>query len=190
MLNVLDWLRKRSPTGRKAAKLYGSIVTQARKPAFYARYDVPDTPTGRYELIVVHMTLVLSVLQSVAADGHSKLARALVEHFVTDMDDSLRQLAVGDLTVPKKVKKATAGLRERSEVYAAALADASAPDQLAAALSAHVFEAAETEPAAAGADRLARYMRACHAKLTIAPDGTLAGFVDPDAVAASIAAEP
>lgn len=185
MLNVLDWLRKRSPTGKTAANLYGSIVTQARNPAFYKDYGVPDTLNGRYELIVVHMALVLAALTASAEEKSAELARALVEHFVTDMDDSLRQLAVGDLSVPKKVKKAAAGLRERSRSYTRALADAGRPDPLAPVLNANIFDEATSDTAAAGAARLANYMRASHARLTVSSDGMLQGFADPDLVGAT-----
>jgi len=185
MLNVLDWLRKRSPTGRTAANLYGSIVTQSRKPAFYNAYGVPDTLNGRYELIVVHMTLALAALKASVDEQSAELARALVEHFVTDMDDSLRQLAVGDMSVPKKVKKAAAGLRERSELYAEALGDAGATDRLALALNANIFDAAATGSITTGAARLANYMRACHAELRVSSDGMLQGFVDPDVISAN-----
>ena len=35
--------------------LYGAIVAQARSPAFYADYGVPDTVEGRLEMIVLHL---------------------------------------------------------------------------------------------------------------------------------------
>jgi cytochrome b pre-mRNA-processing protein 3 len=188
MLNVLDWLRKRSPTGRTAAKIYGSIVTQARNPAFYARYRVPDTPNGRYEMIVVHVFLSLAALRDSEADRSGSVSRALVEHFVTDMDDSLRQLAVGDLAVPKKVKRAAAGLRERSELYASALAAADPHDRLAQALATHVF--GTDGESAGGAKRLAKYIASCRKSLAVAPDGQLNGFADPDAVHDLAKADP
>ena len=39
--------------------LYGAIVAQARLPAFYRDYGVPDTVEGRFELIVLHLALLL-----------------------------------------------------------------------------------------------------------------------------------
>ena len=116
MLNLANWLRSRFPNGRKAAKLYGSIVTQARSPEFYSNLGIPDTPNGRFEVLVLHMAIALHRLTRIeTSDG--PLSRAITEAFITDIDDSLREMAVGDTVVPKRVKKAAAGLMERSLAY-------------------------------------------------------------------------
>src|ERR1700728_4402512 len=44
---------------RNIHALYGMIVAQARSRAFYADYGVPDTVEGRFELIVLHLVLLL-----------------------------------------------------------------------------------------------------------------------------------
>ena len=116
MLNLANWFRARSPVGRKAAKIYGSIVTQSRDPVFYHDLGIPDTPSGRYEVLVLHMAIVLHRLITIEApDG--PISRAITEAFVTDIDDSLREMAFGDMSVPRRVKKAAAGLRERCLSY-------------------------------------------------------------------------
>jgi cytochrome b pre-mRNA-processing protein 3 len=47
----------------------------------------------------------------------------VLEAFVADMDDSLRELGTGDVVVGKKVRRAAAGFYERSRNYRAALAE-------------------------------------------------------------------
>ena len=106
---MLTWLRSRSLSGRTASGLYGSIVAQARQPAFYAGGGVPDTLEGRFGMIVVHMFLVLERLRR-DGDNGQVLGRALLEAFATDMDDSMREIGIGDLSVPRRVKKAAAAL--------------------------------------------------------------------------------
>ena len=64
---MLDFLNARTDMRRKAGKIYGVIVTQARCSAFYADLGVPDTPSGRYEMVVVHLVLVLERLRSAPA---------------------------------------------------------------------------------------------------------------------------
>ena len=39
--------------------VYGMIVAQARSPAFYRDYQVPDTVSGRFDMIVLHLVLTL-----------------------------------------------------------------------------------------------------------------------------------
>ncbi len=148
---MLDSLRTRAETRRKAGEIYGAVVTQARSPHFYAALGVPDTPTGRYEMVTLHLVLVLERLRA-AADA-SPLPRMLVESFIADMDDSLRELATGDLAVPKKVRRAATGLYERTMAYRAALA-ASDEQALSEIFLAHVY-AGKIHP---GAASLARYV--------------------------------
>lgn len=150
---MLDSLRTRAETRRKASEIYGAVVTQARSPRFYADLGVPDTPSGRYEMIALHLSLVLERLRP-AGDHASALPRMLVEAFVADMDDSLRELGTGDLSVPKKVRRAAAGLYDRSTSYRTALA-LSDDKPLRELLVEHVY-AGTAHP---GAEALARYVR-------------------------------
>lgn len=122
MLNLANWLRSRSPNGRKAAKLYGSIVAQSRSPEFYSDLGVPDTPNGRYELLVMHMAMALHRLAPVETPN-GPMSRAITEAFVSDIDDSFREMDIGDMAVPRRVKKAAAGLMERTLAYRNALSD-------------------------------------------------------------------
>lgn len=110
--------RGQDPT---ATELYGRLVAQARAEPFYARLGVPDTPEGRLELIMLHLVLVQDRLKAEGQEG-ATLARALSETFIADLDDCLREMAVSDLAVPRKVKKAAAALFDRSRDYGAALA--------------------------------------------------------------------
>lgn len=154
-------LRSQAALQHKASDIYGAIVTQARHPDFYGRLGVPDTPVGRYEMVVVHLFLVLERLRAdpLAAD---ELARALIETFVADMDDSVREMGTGDVGVGKKVRRAAAGFYERSRDYRAGLA---APDrqELARAVARYAYA---HESADDHGEELASYMRAAGAALT------------------------
>ena len=151
---MLNSLKAHSELRRKAGEIYGAVVTQARQPSFYAALGVPDTPSGRYEMVVLHLFIVLERLRGQGVNDDAPLPRSLVEAFVTDMDDSLRELGTGDLSVPKKVRRAATGLYERTMAYRIALA---APDDgpLLGVLAEHVYGG--QHPAAPA---LARYLRA------------------------------
>lgn len=116
---MLSWFSSQSEGRRKAAELYGTVVAQARLPEFYAECGISDTPEGRYEMIVLHVALALDRLSS-AGRAATGMQRLLIETFVADMDDSMREMGVGDLSVPRKVKRAAAGLYERLTIYRAA----------------------------------------------------------------------
>jgi cytochrome b pre-mRNA-processing protein 3 len=135
---MLAWLRQRETLRRTARSLYGSIVTQARSHVFFADWGVPDTREGRFEVIALHLVLVLRRL---AAEGPPRqaLGRALTEAFVVDLDDTLREMTVGDLAVPKQVKRAVAVLHDRYSTYGAAL-DSPAPEALGSAVQARLGE--------------------------------------------------
>ena len=96
--------------------LYGTIVAQARLPCFYREYGVADTVNGRFDLLVVHLALVIDRL---AEEPDSREAgQALFDHFCRDMDHNLREMGIGDLSVPKgnaahrrSVLRSSAGLQ-------------------------------------------------------------------------------
>ena len=165
---MLDFLNARTDMRRKAGKIYGVIVTQARRAAFYADLGVPDIPSGRYEMVVVHLVLVLERLRSAPTAG-ADLPRLLVEAFIADMDDSLREMGTGDLTVPRKVRRAATGLYERSVAYQEALA-ASDGGALAAVLREHTYADADAQ----SAPRLAGYVQAAAAALAATDVGQVA----------------
>jgi cytochrome b pre-mRNA-processing protein 3 len=97
-------------------------VTQARRQAFYANWNIPDTPQGRFEMVVLHVVLVVRRLTREGPAGE-RLARALNEAFIADMDDNMREMTFGDLRVPKEIKQVTAALLDRHRAYAEALQD-------------------------------------------------------------------
>ena len=102
------------------ARLYGTIVAQARAPAFYQIYGVPDTVNGRLEMIMLHAVLVLRRLESEAMPVRA-LGQKLFDHFCRDMDDSMREMGVGDLAVPRKMHRISGAFYGRQAAYRGAL---------------------------------------------------------------------
>ena len=130
------WLKQARDRQRTARSLYGSIVTQARSRSIYTDWRVPDTIEGRFEMIALHLIMVLHRLAREGEPGR-RLGQALTELFATDIDDSLREMTVGDLAVPRQVKRAVAALQDRHAAYGAAFA-AMHDGPLAAAIEARV----------------------------------------------------
>ena len=90
---MFDWWKNRRSLEQTATEIYGATVARARNPAFYEVCGVSDTPEGRFELIILYMSLVLERLRQ-AEDAQMALQRRVVEAFVTDMDDNMRELGV------------------------------------------------------------------------------------------------
>ena len=100
---ILDALFGDTKVTARAAGLYGAVVAQARQVVFYRDLGVPDTVDGRFELIVLHMVLLLRRLNREGDDG-AALRQALFDVLLDDMDRSLREMGVGDLGVGRRVK--------------------------------------------------------------------------------------
>jgi cytochrome b pre-mRNA-processing protein 3 len=107
-------------------------------------------------MVVIHLFLVLERLRGEDAEA---MAQGLVDAFVSDMDDSLRELGIGDVGVPRRVKRAAAGFYERSKDYRVALAAGGCA--LEVAVARHL--AADASDGRLGA--LADYIRAAAASL-------------------------
>ena len=87
-----------------AERLYRDLVNQARMPVFYRELGVPDTPEGRFEMVGLHVALVVRRLRAAGAPGRA-LAQELFDLMFADMDESLRHLGIGELTVGKQIKR-------------------------------------------------------------------------------------
>jgi len=100
---ILSLFRKNTATAPVYA-VYSAIVAQSRQPRFYADWLVPDTVTGRFDMISLHMALLFRRLR--AESGEQKdFSQAVFDLFFKDMDRSLREMGVGDLGVPKRIQK-------------------------------------------------------------------------------------
>jgi cytochrome b pre-mRNA-processing protein 3 len=130
------------------------IVAQARLPCFYRDYAVPDTVNGRFDLIVLHLALVLDRLM--ADPAQREAGQWLFDHFCTDMDSNLREIGISDLKVPREMRRMGEAFYGRAQAYQAALAE-EGDEALIEAVARNIYGVTPPGPAAAG--RLAAYMR-------------------------------
>jgi cytochrome b pre-mRNA-processing protein 3 len=149
-------LFKRSKAIPSVERVYGDIVTAARQPALYSDMGVPDTVMGRFDALALHVALVLRRLSKLPAPADS-LAQDVVDRFFADLDAALREIGIGDVTVPKKVKKLGQAFYGRAQAYDQALRDESDAHELEEALARNVLNK-PNEPAHAVI--LAQYVRA------------------------------
>lgn len=174
-MGLLDFLsaRDRGARARSAAALYAAAVAQARNPAFYTGLGVPDSLEGRFELIVLHVHLLCRRLGGSGPEG-AAMAQALFDAMFRDMDRNLRELGVGDPSLPRRMRAMIEAYYGRVKAYDAALAAGGAA--LAGALARNVYADAGAPPA--GAAALAGYVSKAAARLAAAAaDELLAGRV-------------
>lgn len=119
-------LFKRKASRSSLRAVYGAIVAAARHPRFYAEWGVPDTVDGRYDMIILHAVLVLDRLAAEGEAGQS-FSQGLTDELFADMDRSLREMGVGDLSVGKKVRRMAEVFYGRAQAYAPLLRAGDAP---------------------------------------------------------------
>ena len=110
LLDKLKSVFKPRPVKLIADRLYVACVTQSRLPVFYLDYGVDDAIGARFELLTFHVGLVVTRLKSLPAsdprhEQAQETAQALFDSFLLALDSTLREQGVGDLSVPKKMKK-------------------------------------------------------------------------------------
>jgi cytochrome b pre-mRNA-processing protein 3 len=175
---MISRLFRRVPRDPTIASLYGTIVAQARAPAFYQIYAVPDTVNGRLEMIMLHAVLFLHRVEGEAAPVRA-LGQGLFDHFCRDIDANMREMGVGDLAVPRKMRRVGEAFYGRQAAYRSALA-ASDEKPLEEVLERNVYADA---PNADAARRLAAYIREAVSRLAAQDGGRFAraklAFPDP-----------
>jgi cytochrome b pre-mRNA-processing protein 3 len=150
---MLKRLFKPRPAQAAGRALFALTVPQARRPALYLELGVPDTPEGRFEAYSLHVYLVLERLKGHGSQA-AETAQALFDAYVSDLDNALRELGVGDLSVGKRMRKLGEAFYGRVRSLEAALA--ALPDT--AGLEALLARTAYAEADPARAPELAAYL--------------------------------
>ena len=169
----------KDPRREAIAALYGRVAAASRAPGLYLQLGVPDTVEGRFESLSLHVMLVLRALR-VLPPPADEVARDLADALFRDLDAALREMGVGDTSVPKRMKTLAEAFYGRARAYDAPL-DAGDAKGLSESLGRNVL--GREGPA----DRLAHYALEADRRLRMQDlDGLLRDgpqFPDPDAVA-------
>jgi cytochrome b pre-mRNA-processing protein 3 len=155
---ILATWRARRANRNLIEQLHGEIVAAARRPTLYLDFKTPDTLDGRFEMIALHAGLVmrrLTALSAVGAEMAQDLADCVFRHF----DDALREVGVGDTSIPRRIKRMAEAFYGRNKAYAEGLAEPTG-DRLERALARNVYGVTEVAEAPAAA-ALARFVRLC-----------------------------
>lgn len=141
---MLNLLKNKNPYEASALSVYAAILGQTREPVFYADMAVPDTLDGRFDLLVLHAFIVIYVTKEFGEDGMA-FNQALFDAVFINMDQALRQKGIGDMGIPKHMKRMMKAFNGRMHSYEEALEQGEATFD--AVLARNVFGTVE-EPAA------------------------------------------
>jgi len=151
------------------SRLYDQILAQARTPALFLGGRVPDTVEGRTDMMLLHLFLLMHRLNDETGEIR-ELARGVCDRFFAELDRAMREMGVGDLSVPKKMRKVAGIYTGCSAAYGRAMTSAD-PAELPEALLRNVY--GRSEQRRPEAEALADYVRRASAALAAVPAGTL-----------------
>jgi cytochrome b pre-mRNA-processing protein 3 len=163
LLSFLSNIFGRNTDRDRLAPLYEAVVRAARDPAWYRDGQVPDTVDGRFDMVAAVLALVLLRLEAEGARSRDETV-LLTEHFIDDMEASLRQLGTGDMLVGKNVGKLVGALGGRLGAFRTAIDEGG---DFAPIVTRNIFHEAPPTPEAT--QFVAARLRAFHDRLQVTP---------------------
>lgn len=98
-----------------AQDIYRTALRQARRETFFLNFDVPDTIDGRFDLLLLHLYLVFFRLRP--HPRYKDISQCVFDTAFKDLDKSLREAGVGDVGVPKYMKRMMQAFNGRMHAY-------------------------------------------------------------------------
>ncbi len=102
---MINRLFKRKPTVGTPHQIYGGLMTHARNRVFYEHFGVPDSVMGRFDMLAMHVYMLTRRLAQENKPVARELSQDVFDLFVGDIERALRQIGIGDTTVPKRKKR-------------------------------------------------------------------------------------
>ena len=162
-------LGKMGGSDSSARKLHASATAQSRRPEFYRILGAPDTVDGRFELLTLHVVMLLERLKEQPA-----VRQDLFDTYVSDLDGALREMGVGDLSMGRRMKQLGQVFYGRAAAFDAAFRSLPDDTELREVIARTIFQnTANGDPGG-----LVAYAIDCRAALVAcATEGLLAGEI-------------
>lgn len=107
--------RKATFQKQVAPDLYQAALQGAREEIFYAQHGVPDSFDGRFDLMLLHLFCILDPL--VGHDEYDDLSQYVFDVTFRNMDQTLREMGIGDMGIPKHMKRMMKAFNGRMHSY-------------------------------------------------------------------------
>ena len=172
---MLPRLFRQRPAYDAGQALYRVAADQAREPAFYRDAHAPDTVEGRFELYMIHVILLALRLRG-GGRRAAETSQVMFDAFLRSLDDAMREMGVGDLSVGKKMRRLGEAFYGRAKRYDELIGD---PAELQAMVRRTLYADVDGEAADSGAHAVSAYAARAHAHLQAQPlDRLLEGEAD------------
>ncbi len=113
-MGFLDRFRTRKRYRKVADQLYLASVKQSRSPSLYIELGVPDTVDGRFDMIILHVMLLIRRLRG-GGEEAAIVNQEVLNLMFADMDRNFREMGIGDMSIGKHVKKTAKAFYGRAE---------------------------------------------------------------------------
>jgi len=117
--SMFGLFKKKKPYEQESFDLFLNAQDASRNPYFYEELAVPDTTEGRFDLLVVHLFLIIQRVKG--EQGGGALSQALFDSVFFNIDEGYREIGVGDMGVPKRIKKLMLAFNGRMHAYEKAI---------------------------------------------------------------------
>jgi len=115
-------LKTKNPYEQNAKCVYGTLLSYIRNPVFYERFGVPDTLDGRFDLLLLHGYMVIDyMLGQEDSKASQNFNQALFDVTFADMDQTLREIGIGDMGLPKHMRRMMKAFNGRVHAYSEAV---------------------------------------------------------------------
>lgn len=110
---MFGFWQKRRERQERAEALVGEALLASRDPRYFTDFGVPDSFDGRFETAVLEMFIRLYTLPA----DENRLRQAMFDRFFHYIDLTLREMGIGDLSVPRHMKRMMGGFNGRIRHY-------------------------------------------------------------------------
>ncbi len=117
--SMFGLFKKKKPYEQESFDLFLNAQEASRNPYFYEELAAPDTTEGRYDLLLVHLFLIIHRVKG--EQGGGALSQALFDSVFFNIDEGYREIGVGDMGVPKRIKKLMLAFNGRMHAYEKAI---------------------------------------------------------------------
>lgn len=105
---------------KDARRIYAKLMAQSRDPKFYGEGRFADSYDGRIDVLTLHIAAILSNLNRFGENGE-RLGQALFDEMKDDFEIALREEALSDASVKKRIQPMISLFYDRVKKYAEAL---------------------------------------------------------------------